>query len=44
MPQFSKIKLRKDEPLEYYPSIKKAHRIIGWKPKISLTKGIELTI
>ena len=44
MPQFNKIKLRKDEPLEYYPSIKKAHRIIGWKPKISLSKGIELTI
>jgi len=44
MPQFNKIKLRKDEPPEYYPNIKKAHKIIGWKPKISLTKGIKLTI
>ena len=43
-PQFGKIKLRKDEILKLYPNIKKAQKIINWKPKISFIKGIKSTI
>ena len=43
-PQFGKIKLRKDEILKIYPSIKKAKKIIKWTPKISFSKGIKNTI
>jgi len=43
-PQFGKIKLRKDEILKIYPSIKKAKRFINWQPKISFQSGIRDTI
>ena len=43
-PQFGKIKLRKDEILKLYPSIRKAKKIIKWKPKISFVDGIKSTI
>ena len=43
-PQFGKIKLRKDEILKIYPSIKKAEKLIGWKPRTSFEKGIKNTI
>ena len=43
-PQFGEIKLRKDEILELYPSIKKAKNKINWSPKISFEKGIKSTI
>ena len=43
-PQFGKIKLRKDEILKIYPSIKKAKNKINWKPKISFRKGLKSTI
>ena len=43
-PQFGKIKLRKDEILKIYPSIKKAKNIINWKPKVSFENGLKLTI
>ena len=43
-PQFGKIKLRKDEILKLYPSIKKAKKIIKWKPKVSFVDGIQSTI
>ena len=43
-PQFGKIKLRKDEILKLYPSIKKAKKKIDWKPKISFEKGLQSTI
>ena len=43
-PSFGKIKLRKDEALDYYPEIKKARRIIKWKPKINWQEGILKTI
>ena len=43
-PQFGKIKLRKDEILKLYPSIKKAKKIINWRPKILFKKGLKLTI
>jgi len=43
-PQFGLIKLRKDEILEQYPNIKKAKKIIKWKPKISFKRGLKSTI
>ena len=43
-PQFGKIKLRKEEQMEIYPDIRKAKRILNWKPKISFLKGIVKTI
>lgn len=43
-PMFGKIKLRKEESLVFFPSIAKAKKILNWRPKISLNKGIELAI
>ena len=43
-PLFGKIKLRKDESLRYYPNIKKAEKLINWKPKIKFEKGMIKTI
>ena len=43
-PEFGKIKLRKDEILKIYPSIKKAKKLVNWKPRISFEKGIKNTI
>lgn len=43
-PIFGKISLRKDENMILYPSIKKAHKILNWKPKVKLDKGIKKTI
>lgn len=43
-PQFGAINLRKGEQLEMFPSIKKAKKMINWKPKINLAKGLKKTI
>ncbi len=43
-PLFGKIKLRKEETLKIYPNINKAKKIINWRSKILLTKGIKSTI
>ena len=43
-PQYGKIKMRKDERLKMYPSIKKVRKLINWSPKISFKKGIKNTI
>lgn len=43
-PDFGKIKLRSDENLKLYPSINKAKKILKWRPKINLNKGILKTI
>ena len=43
-PQYGKIKLRKDEELKTFPSIKKAKQLINWKPKISFQNGLQKTI
>lgn len=43
-PIFGKIKLRKDENIIMYPSIKKANDLLQWKPKISLENGLKKTI
>ncbi|NVM05190.1 MAG: SDR family oxidoreductase [Candidatus Helarchaeota archaeon] len=36
--------LPKDDPLRRSPDISKAKKILNWEPKISLVKGLELTI
>ena len=43
-PQFGKIKLRKEEQMKVYPDIRKARRILNWKPKINFLKGLAKTI
>ncbi|SMF79519.1 NAD-dependent epimerase/dehydratase family protein [Candidatus Pelagibacter sp. HIMB1321] len=43
-PMFGKIKLRKDESFEYYPSIEKAKNLINWKPTVKFEKGLSITI
>ena len=43
-PQFGKIKLRKEEQIKIYPDIRKARRILNWKPKINFLKGLAKTI
>ena len=42
--KFGKIKIRKDEALNIYPEIKKAKKMLNWKPKISLRSGVLKTI
>jgi UDP-glucose 4-epimerase len=43
-PEFGKVKLRKDENKILFPSISRAVKILKWKPKISLLKGLDKTI
>ena len=43
-PQFGKIKLRNDEMHKIYPIIKKAKKLLGWKPKVNFEKGLKETI
>ncbi len=43
-PEFGIIKLRKDEIKKLYPSIKKAKKILGWKPLININLGLKKTI
>lgn len=43
----SKIKfesLPQDDPQQRRPDIRKAHKLLGWKPKVSLEKGLKKTI
>ena len=39
-----KIPIRKDESLISYPDIKKVYKLVGWKPKIGLLRGLKYTI
>ena len=41
---YGKIKLRKDEVLNVYPSIVKAKKILRWEPKINFIVGLKKTI
>ena len=43
-PRYGKVKMRKDEILKLYPDISFAKKILNWRPKISIEKGINLTI
>ena len=41
-PLFGKVPLRKDEILTLCPEIKKAKKILRWKPEVSFNKGIDI--
>ena len=43
-PEFGKIKMRKDEIKALYPNLRKAKKILRWKPKIKLNNGLKKTI
>lgn len=43
-PVFGKIKLRIDESMKIYPDLKRATKILKWKNKITLKKGLLKTI
>lgn len=43
-PMFGVLGMRSDEPKDSYPNIKKAKKILIWKPKISLEKGLRMTV
>ena len=43
-PLFGKIKMRKDEITELYPSIEKLKKELNWKPKININIGLKKTI
>lgn len=43
-PQFGKIKLRKDEIKYLFPSIKKAKKLLKWRPLIDINVGLKKTI
>tara|TARA_B100000767_G_scaffold165007_1_gene154609 strand:- start:514 stop:1422 length:909 start_codon:yes stop_codon:yes gene_type:complete len=43
-PQFGKIKFRKDEIKNLYPSIVKAKKIVNWRPKVKINFGLKKTI
>jgi len=43
-PNFNKIKLRIDEGKDIYPDISLAKRILDWKPKLNMRKGLLKTI
>jgi len=43
-PIFGVLGMRSDEPKNSYPSIKKAKKVLIWKPKISLEKGLRMTV
>ena len=43
-PDYGKIKMRKDEIKDMYPSINYAKKILGWKPRNSINLGLKKTI
>ena len=43
-PLFGKIKLRKEEMIEVYPSLLNARKFLGWRAKFSFNSGILKTI
>ncbi len=43
-PKFGKIKFRKDEIKNLYPSITKAKKVLNWFPKIEINLGLKKTI
>ena len=44
VPNYGKIKMRKDEIMKLYPNINKAKTKLNWRPKISFEKGLKKTI
>ena len=43
-PQYGKIKLRKEEAIQIFPSIAKAKKLLKWRPKVTLKRGLISTI
>ena len=43
-PEYGKISMRNDEILNMYPNIYKANKLLKWKPKVSIQRGIKKTI
>lgn len=43
-PIYGKVKLRKDEKKEIYPNVSKIKKILNWKPKINIKKGLLMTL
>ena len=43
-PQFGKVKLRKGEIKNMYPDTSNMRAKLKWRPKVSLSKGLRLTI
>jgi nucleoside-diphosphate-sugar epimerase len=43
-PQYGKLKYKKGINMELFPNIKKAKLKIGWFPKVTVAKGLSLTI
>jgi len=44
VPDYGKVKLRKDEMSKIYPNISKTKKILNWKPKTSFKIGLKRTI
>ena len=44
VPLYGKIKLRKDEAINYYPSILKAKKLLNWQPKVNFEEGLKKTV
>jgi len=44
MPDFGAVPYRNGESMELYADISKAENILGWRPEITLAKGIEKTV
>ena len=44
VPLYGKLKIRKDEIMILYPSIKKARNLLGWSPKTNFNIGVEKTV
>ncbi len=43
-PIYGKVKLRKDESKEIYPNVSKIKKVLNWKPKINIKKGLLMTL
>ncbi len=43
-PQYGKVEMRKDESINYYPSLKKIKTTLSWKVRTSLNSGLIKTI
>ncbi len=43
-PEYGQISMRNDEILNMFPYIYKANKLLKWKPKVSIQKGIKKTI
>ena len=40
-PIFGGIKMRNEETMSLYPSIKKVSKLLNWKPRVKLSQGLK---